>query len=159
MGNLRIYKTEGPFWSVLGPITSGTQTIIGSQCQLVHSDWLPSVLQTEDQQRTDDFVYIISAVITFLLTAKDFSIAEMSFRITVCMLPPPCARADVLVSFSLKVHFHGLNLWGYFHLVPRTFRLTNLCRASTRQYSTKRPYFVTIRWFLGMSQKSIEPFP
>ena len=38
-------------------------TIIGSQCQLVHSDWLPSVLQTEDQQRrTDDFVYIISAI-------------------------------------------------------------------------------------------------
>ena len=27
-------------------------TIIGSQCQLVHSDWLLSVLQTKDQQRT-----------------------------------------------------------------------------------------------------------
>ena len=39
-------------------------TIIGSQCQLVHSDWLPLVLQTEDRQRwTDNFVYIISAVV------------------------------------------------------------------------------------------------
>ena len=88
--------------------------------------------------------------------------AETSSRITVCMpirYPPPWASADVPASFPLEVHFHGLNLSGYFHLVPRTFRLTNLGLTSTRQYTTSRPYFVTIRWFLGTSQKSIEPFP
>ena len=76
----------------------------------------------------------------FLPTAKDF--------------PPPSVRVRMFPSVSLlKCISNGLNLSGYFHFVPRTFRLTNLGRTSTRQYSSSRPYFVTIRWFLGMSQK------
>ena len=43
-------------------------TIIGSQFLLVHSDWLPSVLQTEDQQRrTDDFVCISSQLVSLIV--------------------------------------------------------------------------------------------
>ena len=47
----------------LSPCFPWQPTIIGSHCQLVPSGWLPSVLQTEDQQkRTDNFVSITCTI-------------------------------------------------------------------------------------------------
>ena len=62
--------------------------IIGSQCQLVLSHWLPSVLQTDDQRkRTDNFVYINIAFVTAPWNISDPSSCAWPCKVSFIIVP------------------------------------------------------------------------